>query len=132
MATYGTVGGALLGLATMAYGTKFRAVAIGASLGLYAGLIFGGYILASHYYTRQPGISSPYDDNSDYSGGDSGGVGNGGGGIGGGGQAKRWNPYLMMDELRLMDQINRERKYDFRLKNKTNDLIYVDLINYRF
>ncbi|MBF0300791.1 MAG: hypothetical protein HQK51_18930, partial [Oligoflexia bacterium] len=29
MATYGTVGGALLGLASMAYGTKFRAVAVG-------------------------------------------------------------------------------------------------------
>lgn len=64
MSGYGAVGGALLGVASLAYGTKFRAVFIGASLGLYAGILFGGYILASHYYMRQsqvaPQVSSPY------------------------------------------------------------------------
>jgi hypothetical protein len=45
---YGTVGGALLGFATMAFGTNTRAIAQGASLGLYAGIIFGSYVLASH------------------------------------------------------------------------------------
>lgn len=48
VSAYGTVGGALLGFATMAYGTNSRAIAQGASLGLYAGLIFGAYVLASH------------------------------------------------------------------------------------
>jgi hypothetical protein len=48
MAGYGVVGGALLGTATMAFGTSGRAIAKGASLGLYAGLIFGGYVILSY------------------------------------------------------------------------------------
>lgn len=48
MAAYGTAGGALLGTASLAFGAKGRAVAIGASLGLYAGLIFGTYIVVNH------------------------------------------------------------------------------------
>jgi len=48
MALYGTIGGALLGTASLAFGSKGRSVAIGASLGLYAGLIFGGYVVGSH------------------------------------------------------------------------------------
>jgi len=55
MATYGSVGGALLGGASLAYGTSFRAVAVGASLGLYAGLLFGGYLIGSHYFMRRGG-----------------------------------------------------------------------------
>ncbi len=51
-AGYGTVGGALLGTAAMAFGSSGRSVAIGASLGLYAGLIFGGYIVGSHEYRK--------------------------------------------------------------------------------
>lgn len=46
--TYGTVGGALLGFASMAFGTNSRAIAQGASLGLYAGIIFGTYVLTSY------------------------------------------------------------------------------------
>jgi len=46
--TYGTVGGALLGFATMAFGTNSRAIAQGASLGLYAGIAFGSYVIFSH------------------------------------------------------------------------------------
>lgn len=66
MAGYGTVGGALLGAASMAYGARFRAIAVGASLGLYVGLIFGGYVLVTHHYSRQtiegtgPGNLGPY------------------------------------------------------------------------
>jgi hypothetical protein len=45
---YGTVGGALLGFATMAFGTNPRAIAQGASLGLYTGIVFGSYVLLSH------------------------------------------------------------------------------------
>jgi hypothetical protein len=47
-ALYGTVGGALLGTASLAFGAKGRSVAIGASLGLYAGLLFGTYVVVTH------------------------------------------------------------------------------------
>lgn len=50
MALYGTVGGALLGTASLAFGAKSRAVAVGASLGLYTGLLFGSYVVVSHAY----------------------------------------------------------------------------------
>ncbi len=48
MAGYGAGGGALLGLASMAFGSKPITIAQGASLGLYAGLIFGSYIVFTH------------------------------------------------------------------------------------
>ncbi|MBH49065.1 MAG: hypothetical protein CME71_12930 [Halobacteriovorax sp.] len=74
MAMYGTVGGALLGTASLAFGTSGRAPAVGASLGLYAGILFGTYVVASHYYKRNyrpspqenyyPETTSPYEDNS--------------------------------------------------------------------
>lgn len=51
---YGTVGGALLGFASMAFGTNSRAIAQGASLGLYAGIIFGTYVLVSHHRAMNP------------------------------------------------------------------------------
>ena len=47
---YGLVGGALLGTASLAFYSEGRAPFIGASLGLYAGLLFGGYIVTSHAY----------------------------------------------------------------------------------
>jgi hypothetical protein len=68
MAGYGVAGGALLGIASMAFGNTSRAVAQGASLGLYAGLIFGGYVLISHH-NKQVGSyqddSSPYKESND-------------------------------------------------------------------
>ncbi len=48
MAGYGIVGGALLGTASLAFGTSGRSVAKGASLGLYAGLLFGAYVVTSY------------------------------------------------------------------------------------
>lgn len=54
MCAYGTVGGALLGFASMAFGTNSRAIAQGASLGLYAGIIFGGYVISSHRDPNAP------------------------------------------------------------------------------
>lgn len=73
MAGYGIVGGALLGTATMAFGSNGRAIAKGASLGLYAGLIFGGYILVNYEMKKRgygqepkenyyPDSSSPYEE----------------------------------------------------------------------
>ncbi len=60
---YGAAGGALLGLATMAFGNSTRAVTQGASLGLYAGIIFGTYVLVSHH---QKQVGSYDDDGSPY------------------------------------------------------------------
>jgi len=77
MAGYGVVGGALLGTATLAFGAGGRSVAKGASLGLYAGLLFGGYILLNYELKKRgygqeskgdyyPESSSPYEDESSY------------------------------------------------------------------
>ena len=49
MALYGSIGGLLLGTASLAFGAKSKSVPQGASLGLYAGLLFGAYVVASHY-----------------------------------------------------------------------------------
>jgi hypothetical protein len=75
IAVYGTVGGALLGTASMAFGTNGRAIAQGASIGLYLGIIFGSYIVASH--SKRSGPAQPqqdggrYDDTDPYGGGTS-------------------------------------------------------------
>ncbi len=57
---YGTAGGAILGMASTAFGMSARAIPQGASLGLYAGILFGGYVLVSHH-NKQYGS---YDDNA--------------------------------------------------------------------
>ncbi len=61
MAGYGVVGGALLGTASLAFGTSGRAIAKGASLGLYAGLIFGAYAITS-YELKKRGYGEPKED----------------------------------------------------------------------
>lgn len=65
---YGTAGGAILGAASTAFGTSTRAIAQGASLGLYAGILFGTYVLVSHHNKRYGSYddnSSPYQDSND-------------------------------------------------------------------
>ena len=65
---YGTAAGALLGTASLAFGTSTRAVAQGASLGLYTGILFATYVLVSHHnkrYGNYDDNSSPYKDSSD-------------------------------------------------------------------
>lgn len=74
MAGYGVVGGALLGTATLAFGAGGRSIAKGASIGLYAGLLFGGYIILNYEMKKRgfggesskedyyPESSSPYED----------------------------------------------------------------------
>ena len=59
--TYGTVGGALLGFASMAFGTNSRAIAQGASLGLYAGIGFGAYVISSHRRSMEPVAEPGYE-----------------------------------------------------------------------
>ena len=79
MAGYGTVGGALLGTAALAFGSSGRAIAKGASLGLYGGLIFGSYVILSYEVKKRgfgageqkedyyPDSKSPYEDQSNNS-----------------------------------------------------------------
>ncbi len=65
---YGAASGALLGLASMAFGTSSRAIAQGASLGLYAGILFGTYVIVSHHQRSQRGSydnSTPYNEGAD-------------------------------------------------------------------
>ncbi len=53
MAGYGTVCGALLGLASqLAFDTGGRSISQGASFGLYAGMLFGGYVVGSYYMKK--------------------------------------------------------------------------------
>ena len=52
---YGAIGGTLLGVASLAFGGKGKYVAKGASLGLYTGLAFGTYVVASHTYGKYRG-----------------------------------------------------------------------------
>lgn len=66
MCAYGTVGGSLLGFASMAFGTNSRSIAQGASLGLYAGIIFGGYVVSSHNTAKAGGMNDGYDQQDPY------------------------------------------------------------------
>jgi len=62
---YGTAGGALLGTASLAFGSGGRSVARGASLGLYAGIGFGVFIIASHAM-RQHRLKNPSQGDDNY------------------------------------------------------------------
>jgi hypothetical protein len=109
MSTYGAAGGALLGLASMAWGANMRAVFMGASIGLYAGILFGGYLVASHYYYRQ-NATTVRKDESPYSGED----------FSGGDQVLS-NYKTNTVHLRILSK--QEQKIP---------LLYINLINYRF
>ena len=65
MAGYGVVGGAILGTASMAFGAGGRSIAKGASLGLYAGLLFGGYILVN-YEMKKRSYGQEQEEKRDY------------------------------------------------------------------
>ncbi len=67
MALYGVVGGALLGTASMAYGNTSRAIFQGASLGLYAGILFGSYVVIS-YKMRKERREREENDGPEYNG----------------------------------------------------------------
>jgi hypothetical protein len=132
MALYGTVGGALLGTASLAFGTKGRSVAIGASLGLYAGLIFGTYVIASHqmkkngYYDQ----STPYypdSGNTPYGtgGGDSGAYDDGG-------YYNLWNPYDMPEMKVDTDRMNRGLKLSPDFNKAEGPVYYLQLLKFQF
>jgi len=66
--SYGAASGALLGAASLAFGQSSRAIFQGASLGMYAGILFGTYVLVSHH-NRGAGAyddaGTPYKESSD-------------------------------------------------------------------
>ena len=64
-ALYGTVGGALLGISSLAFGAGGRTIAKGASLGLYLGLAFGIYVVASYTYGLGQSDKFDYPNNED-------------------------------------------------------------------
>ncbi len=77
MAGYGIVGGALLGTASLAFGAGGRSIAKGASLGLYAGILLGGYIILNYEMKKRgygieskgdyyPDSSSPYENDQGF------------------------------------------------------------------
>jgi len=133
MAAYGTIGGALLGTATLAFGTGGRSIAKGASLGLYAGLIFGSFVVVTHamkknryrqsqeeddYYPETQ--ESPYENQDNGSGDDS------GGGFG------------LFNRVQSHEQMRREAMSEDRLrgpqvqKMKNRPVYYLNLLHLEF
>ena len=131
MAAYGAGGGALLGFATMAFGNSSRAIAQGASLGLYAGIIFGSYVLISHYQ-KQTGAyddnGSPYQESTDIygdeydstegGGDDSGASGNGG----------------FFDRFEVIQEHVQKQSFTFQSQKKRNAMpaVQMNLFQYNF
>ncbi|HAZ12529.1 MAG: hypothetical protein A2X86_19925 [Bdellovibrionales bacterium GWA2_49_15] len=60
MAVYGTAGGFLLGTAALAFDAPGRSPFVGASLGLYAGILFGTYVVVT-YAVRKHNMENPGD-----------------------------------------------------------------------
>lgn len=124
MSAYGTVGGALLGLASLAFRSSPRAIPVGASLGLYAGLLFGSYVVVTHemkkrgmyqeenYYPEAP--TTPYDNGGSeptpYEKNDDG--------------AYRWDPIMLQNEYAWKDS-------RFRSQYQ-NESFSVSLFSYQF
>ncbi len=138
MALYGTVGGALLGAASLAFGTNGRAVSQGASLGLYGGIIFGSYVVISHSMKRNrynAPITPPVDNNyypetgnTPYNGS--------GSSNGAGSDSDSWNFYNRMNTMK-------EHSLDFGLdmrsverlqkkKGPESPIFFMNLVNYQF
>lgn len=136
MALYGTVGGALLGTASLAFGAEGRSIAKGASLGLYAGIIFGSYVVVSHAYKKHkrenptpqdnyyPGVESPYEQGL----GGEGGYGDDPAG------GYRWQPTLELERERLRQLRNDlSPEFEWTLKNKKTPVeVYLPLLNFNF
>lgn len=132
IAGYGTAGGALLGLATMAFGNTSRAVAKGASLGLYAGLLFGTYVLVSHHQKQMGSYednSSPYQESNDIYGDE---YNSEEGGSDSEGEAKRGG---FFDRFRVMEEHVHNQSFTFdsqKRKGSTLPPIHMNLIQYHF
>lgn len=106
MTAYGTVGGFLLGTASLAFETPGRAPFLGASLGLYAGLAFGSYVLVSHYVEKDRKLN-PHKYIDDGSAGDYGELPNQ--------MLNQYNYEQQRSDLRSINQINMGRQKAFYL-----------------
>jgi hypothetical protein len=132
MAGYGAGGGALLGLATMAFGNSSRVVAQGASLGLYAGILFGTYVLVSHHQKQMGSYednSSPYQESSDVYGDE---YNSEGGGADSEGETKRGG---FFDRFRVMEEHMHNQSFTFdsqKSKRSTIPPIHLNLLQYNF
>lgn len=130
MSAYGAAGGALLGTASIAFGADSKWIFRGASLGLYAGIAFGSYIIVSHMYQNQsyndpyeapatenyyPEATSPYEN---YNGGGQGDYGQ---------PDYRWNPVLHMNLL--SQEITSS---DHIIGRKPEVPFYINVLNYSF
>ncbi len=125
MSVYGAGGGALLGFASMAFGARAKSIAQGASLGLYAGILFGIYVIASYEYRNSfPSGSYPEEASPYYN--DGGGEGDGEGYDEGGGDG-----YYGDEEPQYWEG---KKGLDFELKksSKMGAPIYLNLLNIRF
>lgn len=126
---YGTAGGALLGAASTAFGTSSRAIAQGASLGLYAGIIFGTYVLVSHHNRRAGQYddnSSPYQESSDIYGDEYNSENGGADGKGGSGFFNKFE--VLQDEMNL----NRFTFDSEKKKGSQMPPIRLNLLQYNF
>jgi hypothetical protein len=134
MCTYGTVGGALLGFASLAFGSSSRAIAQGASLGLYAGIAFGAFVITSHNrqgepepFQEQPGPPQGFDQPPGAGfGGDQGGFGAPQDEDSGGFFGSDNRSIQIHDELNLNYKMKNKKSRDFSLP------VYFNLVNYRF
>ena len=119
MALYGTAGGFLLGIASLAFDTRGRNVAQGTSLGLYAGLIFGGYVVSAHYMQRYRELNPEPDDLYYHPDGESLYE-----------SEQRWNPSLELNwELQGQGQKN---SLSQNFSKPQRALFYLDLIEFYF
>lgn len=129
-AAYGTVGGALLGTASLAFGTSSRAVFQGASIGLWTGLIFGSYIVYSHQNRPASNTDGQYPENEDspyqeeeYD--------DGGGGTYDSGY--RWNPYTAFGEIETKNILKESRKLGLPENGVDDKLpVYLNLLDLSF
>lgn len=130
IAGYGTAGGALLGLATMAFGQSSRAVAQGASLGLYAGLLFGTYVLVSHHNKTVGSYddTSPYRESNDVYGDE---YNSEEGGAEEEGTTKRGG---FFDRFQVMQDPSYLQNFTFQSEKKKNSMppIHLNIIQYNF
>lgn len=128
---YGAAGGALLGVASLAFGTSSRAIAQGASLGLYAGILFGSYVLFAHHQKRYGSYdddSSPYGQSNDVYGDgyqqDEGGSDEGGGSRGG-----------FFDRIQTLQEHVHNQSFTFQSEKRRGGQLpplHLNLIQYNF
>ncbi|ATH08059.1 hypothetical protein BIY24_08865 [Halobacteriovorax marinus] len=138
MALYGTVGGALLGAASLAFGTSGRAVAQGASLGLYGGIIFGSYVVISHSMrkSRYNAPAAPANDNYYPEDGNTPYNEAAPNSNGGGSDGDSWSFYNRVSSMKEYSaDFGLDMKSIERLENKkgpTGPMFYMNLLNFQF